>query len=166
MDVLFNRILAKRYSFDLLKATATDSISDVCSTSAVLVSVIVSHFTGFNADGFMAVLVSVVIAVGGIKILKDTFKHLLGEGADETLTKEVAIRIKKFDGVLGVHDLNIHNYGPNSYYASVHVEVDANAPLLESHDMIDQIEKDFAENTNINLVIHFRPDSDRRPRIG
>lgn len=153
----FNGILAKRYSFDLLKATATDSISDVCSTSAVLVSVIVSHFTGFNADGFMAVLVSVVIAVGGIKILKDTFKHLLGEGADETLTKEVAIRIKKFDGVLGVHDLNIHNYGPNSYYASVHVEVDANAPLLESHDMIDQIEKDFAENTNINLVIHLDP---------
>ena len=110
-----------------------------------------------NADGFMAVIVSVVIAVSGIKILKETFKHLLGEGADESLARFVKERIIKFDGVLGVHDLNIHNYGPNSYYANVHVEVDARVPILDSHDIIDQIERDFAENTNIKLVIHMDP---------
>ena len=153
----FNRILGKRYSFGLLKATAVDSISDVCSTAAVLIALIVSHYTGFNADGFMAVIVSVVIAVSGIKILKETFKHLLGEGADESLARFVKERIIKFDGVLGVHDLNIHNYGPNSYYANVHVEVDARVPVLDSHDIIDQIERDFAENTNIKLVIHMDP---------
>lgn len=153
----FNGILGKRYSFGLLKATAVDSISDVCSTAAVLIALIVSHYTGFNADGFMAVIVSVVIAVSGIKILKETFKHLLGEGADESLARFVKERIIKFDGVLGVHDLNIHNYGPNSYYANVHVEVDARVPILDSHDIIDQIERDFAENTNIKLVIHMDP---------
>ena len=153
----FNRILGKRYNFDLLKATSVDSISDVCSTSAVLASVIISHYTGFNADGFMAVIVSVIIAVSGIKILKETFRHLLGEGADESLAHFVKERITRFDGVLGVHDLNIHNYGPNSYYASVHVEVDSRVPVLDSHDMIDQIERDFAENTNIKLVVHMDP---------
>lgn len=153
----FNKILAKRYRFELLNATAIDSISDVCATGAVLIAIIVSHFTGFNADGIMAVIVAVVIAVNGIKILKETLKHLLGEGADEKLAREVVNRIKNFDGVLGVHDLNIHNYGPDFYYASAHVEVDSAVPVLDSHDMIDQIERDFAENTNIKLVIHMDP---------
>lgn len=153
----FNKILAKRYSFELLKATALDSISDVGATSAVLVAVIVSHYTGFNADGIMAVIVATVIAVSGIKILKETFRHLLGEGADEQMANEVVSRIKRFEGVLGVHDINVHNYGPNFYYASCHVEVDSAVPVLESHDMIDQIERDFAQNTNIKLVIHMDP---------
>ena len=153
----FNRILGKRYNMELLKATSTDSISDVCATGVVLVSIVISHYTSFNADGFMTVAVAVVIAVSGVKILKETFRHLLGEGADAKLSREVNERILKFDGVLGVHDLNIHNYGPNSYYASVHVEVDANVPILISHDMIDQIERDFSENTNIKLVIHLDP---------
>lgn len=153
----FNKILAKRYSFELLNATAFDSISDVCATSAVLIALIVSHYTGFNADAILALAVAIVIAVSGIKIFKETLKHLLGEGADEKLVREVVNRIKMFDGVLGVHDINIHNYGPNHYYASAHVEVDSDVPVLESHDMIDQIERDFAENTNIKLVIHLDP---------
>lgn len=153
----FNTILAKRYKFELLKATAVDSISDVCATSAVLVAIVVSHYTGFNADGFMAVAVAIFIAISGIKILKETLRHLMGEGANEQMTNEVVSRIKRFDGVLGVHDLNIHNYGPNLYYASAHVEVDSLVPVLDSHDMIDQIERDFAENTNIRLVIHMDP---------
>lgn len=153
----FNKILAKKYNFELLNATAIDSISDVCATAAVLLAVVVSHYTGFNADSVLAVVVAVVIAVNGIKILKETLKHLLGEGADEKLVCEVIDRIKRFDGVLGVHDINIHNYGPSFYYASAHVEVDSNVPVLDSHDMIDQIERDFAENTNIRLVIHMDP---------
>lgn len=161
----FNTILAKRYKFDLLKAAAIDSISDVCATSAVLIAVVVSHFVGFNADGFMAVAVAVVIAVSGIKILKETLHHLLGEGADEQMTNEVVSRINRFEGVLGVHDLDIHNYGPNFYYASAHVEVDCNVPVVESHDMIDQIERDFAENTNIRLVIHMDPVVTNDPEL-
>ena len=153
----FNRILAKRYNISLLNATAVDSISDVCATSVVFISILISHYTGFNADGFMTIAVAVLIAVSGIKILKETFRHLLGEGADAELLREVTDRIMKFDGVLGIHDLNVHNYGPNSYYASVHVEVDAEVPILVSHDTIDQIERDFAENTNIKMVIHLDP---------
>lgn len=161
----FNKILARRYKFDLLNATAVDSISDVCATSAVLATLLVSHFSGFNTDGFVTVAVSAVIAVGGFKILKETSRHLMGEGADKQLSCEVVSRIKAFDGVLGVHDLNIHNYGPNFYYASCHVEVDSATPVLESHDLIDQIERDFAQNTNIKLVIHMDPIVTNDPEL-
>lgn len=154
---VFNRKLGKRYNSDLLKATAVDSISDVGATGAVLISVIVSHYTGFNLDGIMGVAVAIVIAVAGIKILKGAFNHLLGEAPDKELIESIVERIKKFDGVCGIHDLSVHNYGPNKLYASVHVEVDAEIPVLQSHEMIDQIERDFAENTNITLVIHLDP---------
>ncbi len=153
----FNRKLGRRFGSDLLKATSIDSISDVCATGAVLVSVIISHYAGFNIDGFMGVAVAVVIAVAGIKILRETYNNLIGAAPDGKLVESVVARIKQFSGVLGVHDLNIHNYGPDKYYASVHVEVDSSVSVLESHDMIDQIERDFAENTNITLVIHLDP---------
>lgn len=153
----FNRKLGKTYNSDLLKATAIDSISDVGATTAVLVSVIVSHYAQINLDGVMGLAVAIVIAVAGIKILKGTMGHLLGEAPDKALIKEIEERIKKYNGVYGIHDLNVHNYGPNKLYASVHVEVDASASVIESHDMIDGIERDFAENTNIILVIHMDP---------
>lgn len=154
---VFNRRLAKRYRFDLLSATATDSISDVCATTAVLVAVIVSHFANVNLDGVMGLVVSVVIAVSGIKILKSTVNRLLGEAPSEEMVHSIEARIKNYEGVYGIHDLNLHNYGPNLYYASVHVEVDAAQDVLVSHDLMDRIEQDFKTNTDIVLVTHLDP---------
>lgn len=154
---LFNRKLSKDYNSQLLKATSTDSLSDVCATSAVLVAVIVSNFANINLDGVMGVAVSVVIAIAGIKILKGTINQLLGEAPDDKLIEEINRRIKSFPGVYGIHDLNVHNYGPNKYYASVHVEVDSSKDVLASHDLMDSIERDFAQNTDITLVTHLDP---------
>lgn len=154
---VFNRILAKRYDLDLLKATSTDSISDVLATSAVLAATLISHFMGVNLDGIMGVIVSVIIAVAGIKILKSTINQLLGKALDDAMIRSIEQRIKNFDGVLGIHDLSVHNYGPNEYYASVHVEVDASVDVLTSHELMDSIERDFKENTDIVLVTHFDP---------
>lgn len=154
---VFNKRLGKRYNSDLLKATSIDSISDVCATSAVLLAIIVSNFAGINLDGVMGVAVSVFIAVAGIKILKETINQLLGEAPDEKLIKEIQQRIKKFHGVCGIHDLNVHNYGPDKYYASVHVEVDASVDVMESHELMDKIERDFSQNTDITLVTHLDP---------
>ncbi len=154
---VFNRRLAKRYNMDLLKATATDSISDVCATSAVLIAVLISRFTGVNLDGVMGIAVSAVIAIAGIKIFKSTVDNLLGEAPDENLIRQIEQRIKKFDGVYGIHDLNVHNYGPDKYYASVHVEVDSAVDVMESHELMDKIERDFKENTDIVLVTHLDP---------
>ena len=153
----FNSKLAKTYNAELLKATASDSLSDVFATTAVLVSVVISPFTGFNTDGIMGIVVAVLIAIAGVGILRDTLNHLLGASPTEELIKSIEERIRCFDGVLGIHDLHVHNYGPNKFYASVHVEVDSAVDVMESHDMIDEIERDFANNTDIMLVIHLDP---------
>lgn len=153
----FNSKLAKTYNAELLKATASDSLSDVFATTAVLVSVVISPVTGFNTDGIMGIVVAVLIAIAGVGILRDTLNHLLGASPTEELIKSIEDRIRCFDGVLGIHDLHVHNYGPNKFYASVHVEVDSAVDVMESHDMIDEIERDFANNTDIMLVIHLDP---------
>ena len=155
---LFNKRLAQAYKSDLLNATATDSISDVCATTGVLASVIVTKYTGFvYLDGIVGLAVAVLIGVAGVGILKETMSRLLGEAPDKELIKQIYDRIVSFDGVKGIHDLEVHNYGPSKYYASVHVEVDSAVDVMESHEMIDRIERDFAEHTNITLVIHMDP---------
>lgn len=154
---VFNFRLSKRYRFPLLKATAVDSISDVGATGAVLIALIISHYSGVNLDGFMGLAVAIFVAYAGIKILKGTVNQLIGEAPDKHFTDTIEQRIKSFDGVLGIHDLNVHNYGPNKYYASVHLEVDAKVDVMDSHDLADRIERDFAENTDVTLVTHLDP---------
>lgn len=155
---IFNRKLAKRYSSDLLQATATDSISDVLATSGVLLAVFLTKWTGFlYFDGITTIIVAVLIALAGLGILKNTMNQLLGTAPDKNLTETIYNRIMQYDGVLGIHDLTVHNYGPEKYYASVHVEVDSSVDVMESHEMIDTIERDFAEHTNITLVVHMDP---------
>ena len=155
---LFNNKLGKDYNSELLKATATDSLSDTIATSVVLVSVVVADITGFEyLDGIMGVGVAIMIALAGIRILKETLSLLLGESPNKELIQQIVSRIKKYPGIYGIHDINVHNYGPNKYYASVHCEVDSAVPILESHDIIDQIEREFIEQTDIILVIHLDP---------
>ena len=154
---LFNRKLGKTYNSELLLATSTDAISDVASTTAVLVSLLLAKFLGWQTDGVMGLVVSVLIAIAGIGIFSKTMSSILGEAPDKQLINSIVERIKAYPGVYGIHDLNVHNYGPNKYYATVHVEVDSSVPVLDSHDMIDCIERDFAEHTNILLVIHLDP---------
>ena len=155
---VFNNKLGKTYNSELLKATATDSMSDTIATAVVLVSVIVADWTGFvYLDGIMGIGVAVMIALAGVRILKETLSLLLGESPNKELIQQIVSRIKKYPGIYGIHDLNVHNYGPNKYYASVHCEVDSAVPILESHDLIDQIEREFIEQTDIILVIHLDP---------
>ena len=155
---VFNNKLGKTYKSELLKATATDSLSDTVATAVVLVSVIVADVTGFvYLDGIMGIGVAIMIALAGIRILKETLSLLLGESPNKELILQIVSRIKKYPGIYGLHDLNVHNYGPNKYYASVHCEVDSSVPILDSHDLIDRIEREFLEQTDIILVIHLDP---------
>jgi len=153
----FNRKLGNTIGSTLLKATATDSLSDSIATTVVLISVIVAHYFKIALDGYMGCLVAVVIAIAGINVLKDTMNDLLGKSPEPELIKQIHDRIMSYREVYGVHDLAVHNYGANKYFASVHVEVDADVSVMESHDVIDLIERDFAQNTNVELVIHLDP---------
>jgi divalent metal cation (Fe/Co/Zn/Cd) transporter len=148
---------AKKIDSDILRATAMDSLTDCISTSVVLITFCVGKFSGHNIDGYASVLVALFIAWSGIGILKETFSKLIGQAPDEEMLSEIKGRILAHKEVLGVHDLSVYSYGPNKYFASAHVEVDAKVDVLVSHELVDEIEREFVENTNIILTGHLDP---------
>ncbi len=153
----FNRKLGRIIHSNVLRATAQDSINDVVTTGAVLLSAIVSKLIGFQLDGYVGVLVSLFILYSGIGLVRDTLNPLLGEAPSPELVGEIEAKIKSYEGVEGIHDLMVHDYGPQRRFASVHVEVSAKRDIMESHDLIDNIEREVAAALGIHLVIHMDP---------
>ena len=150
----YNKKLSKTYDSSLLEATALDSISDVCGTTAVLVSTLLSPVLHFNLDGYMGIVVSGIILYGAYGLLRDMINSLIGEAPDPELVHNIVDRIMAHPAILGVHDMMLHNYGPNKIFASAHVEVDSSKDIFETHDHIDNIEREVKENMNIDLVLH------------
>lgn len=153
----YNKKLSKTYDSSLLEATALDSISDVCGTTAVLVSTLLSPVLHFNLDGYMGIVVSGIILYGAYGLLRDMINSLIGEAPDPELVHNIVDRIMAYPAILGVHDMMLHNYGPNKIFASAHVEVDSSKDIFETHDHIDNIEREVKENMNIDLVLHMDP---------
>lgn len=153
----YNKKLSKTYDSSLLEATALDSISDVCGTTAVLVSTLLSPVLHFNLDGYMGIVVSGIIIYGAYGLLRDMINSLIGEAPDPKLVHNIVDRIMAHPAILGVHDMMLHNYGPNKIFASAHVEVDSSKDIFETHDHIDNIEREVKANMNIDLVLHMDP---------
>ena len=156
LSLFYNKLGSKIASSTII-ASSTDSRNDVISTAVVLISLFISRATGFEIDGYVGVLVAIFILYSGYEILKDILNPLLGEMPDEDFVKSIEDKILTYDGILNIHDLVVHNYGPNRYFATVHAEVDAKEDIMKAHDLIDNIERDFARELNINLVIHLDP---------
>jgi len=154
---LFYRKLGRTIDSTALIAASADSRNDILATSSVLVSVIVSRFTGFNLDGYMGVLVAAFILISGVRIVMDTVSPLLGMAPTEELVEKCYRKILGYDSIIGLHDLNVHNYGVGKCFASVHCEVPAEQDIMISHDIIDNIERDFLKDEGIHLVIHLDP---------
>ena len=155
---IFYRKLGKHISSDTLKASAIDSIGDVIATSAVVVGMVLTKYVSFDIDAIIGILVAVYIIIMGIKLVIESSSTLIGKAPDKKFTHEIVEKIKSYEGVLGIHDLVIHSYGANRYFATVHVEVDADVEIMHSHDLMDIIEADFLKD-GINLVIHMDPIS-------
>lgn len=153
----YYRITAKKINSSILKASAIDSLSDCISTSVVIICYFVSLFTGYNIDGYAGILVSLFIGYAAVGVLKEVFSHLIGRAPDEELLKEIKDKVLSFEGVLGVHDLMVYSYGPNKYFASVHIEVDAKVDVLQSHELVDLVEKEFYQETGIIITGHLDP---------
>lgn len=148
---------ARKIDSDILKATAVDSLTDCISTSVVLITLLVGKLGGANIDGYASLLVALFIAWSGIGILRETFSKLIGQAPDEEMVVAIKKRILAYPNVLGVHDLSVYSYGPNKYFASAHIEVDAKVDVLVSHELVDAIERDFVLNTGIMLTGHLDP---------
>lgn len=153
----FNISIGKKINSVALIATGTDSRNDVISTVAVLASILISQVAHLQLDGYMGCGVALFIIWSGIKLIQETASPLLGEAPDEELVNAISEGAKSMEGVLGIHDLVVHSYGPGRTFASIHIEVDANSDLVEVHDLIDNIERDLSESLNIHLVAHLDP---------
>jgi len=155
--MVFNRTIGKKIQSQTLFATAADSRNDVITTSAVLAATLIAYFASINLDGFMGLLVALFILYSGIGIIKDTLDPLVGIGADPELVEVIRKKVMSYPGVLGTHDLMVHDYGPGRKFASVHVEVAAEEDVLHSHELIDTIEREFHKEMDLHLVIHMDP---------
>lgn len=148
-----------------IKATSTDSRNDVITTSAVLASLLINHWTGLQLDGIMGSLVALFIIYSGIKLIIETSSPLLGLAPNAELVDALRDRICTYQGVLGIHDLVVHDYGPGRTFASVHIEVDAKEDFIKSHDMIDDIEHRISLEYKIHLVAHMDPVETHNPLV-
>lgn len=154
---LFNRGLGKRIDSPAVGAVVMDSISDTAATAVSMLALILSKFTALPLDGYLGVVVALFIFYTGIQIVRDTVGSLLGQAPDPKLVKALETEILAFDGVVGVHDLIVHDYGPNRIFASAHAEVPANENVMKSHDTIDLIEREIKKKFHLDIVIHMDP---------
>ena len=163
----FNVQAGKKINSMTLIATGADSRNDVIATSAVLLSLLIGHFFDLQIDGYMGVLVALFIVWSGIGLVRETVSPLLGEAPEPALVREIEETAMRHDGVLGIHDLVVHNYGPGKIFASMHVEVDAAVDITTSHDMVDNIEHEISKKLHISCTVHMDPinlsDPNRAP---
>lgn len=153
----FCRKLGKTIQSAALEATAADSRNDVISTLAVLIAGILSMIWGWKIDGYVGLAVAAFILYSGIGIVKETIDPILGAAPDPELTRMIRDVVLSHEQIYGIHDLIVHDYGPGRRFASVHVEMDSREDPLISHDLIDDIEREFRIKHNIQLVIHYDP---------
>ncbi len=154
---IFNRELGRKIDSKVMMAVFTDSMGDVITTSATILSLIFFRLTGINIDGIIGAGVAIVVMWAGVGIAKDTLEPLIGEAIDPEIYEKVKRYVEKYPGIEGTHDLIIHNYGPNQSMASIHAEVPNDVDIEEAHELIDRIEREAVDELGILLVIHMDP---------
>jgi cation diffusion facilitator family transporter len=159
----FNVSIGKIIDSSTLKATGADSRNDVLATSAVLLSVIACHYSGYHLDGPVGIFVALFIIYSGWGLIRETIAPLLGQAPDPAELEALQIKIESYQGVLGIHDLIVHDYGPGRIFASVHVEVDAAVDIMHSHDMVDNIEREVYKYMGVLLTVHMDPVDTKDP---
>jgi cation diffusion facilitator family transporter len=155
--ISFYKYVGNTIDSSALKASSVDALSDVISSSTVALSLVLSNFFSFPLDGYMGIIVSLIILYAGYNLVKDTLNPLLGMAPDKELVENIQKSVLSYDDISGVHDLMIHNYGPGRIMASIHAEVPCNISIVKIHEIIDKAEKEISKELDIYLVIHMDP---------
>lgn len=153
----YNHRIGKKIDSAAMHATAMDSLSDMCATSVVFIASLVGHYTGFLIDGWCGMLVGVFILYAGISAARDTLNPLLGQPPEEAFVKDIHEIVMSHQGICGIHDLIVHDYGPGRQMISLHVEVPAEGDILVIHDEIDCVENELKEKLGCEATIHMDP---------
>lgn len=154
---MFNKKLGKKINSKVMQATAADSTGDVLVTSATILSLVVGSLTGLRIDGYMGVVVSIFVLLAGFRIAKDTLEPLLGEAVNREVYESITQKIESYEGIVGSHDLIVHNYGPSNSMATIHAEVPNTMDIEVAHELVDRIERETLRDMNLFLVIHMDP---------
>lgn len=154
---LFYRKVGRMIKSESVEATSKDSRNDVIATSVVLLGAVITMLTGVNLDGYMGAAVALFIVFSGVQLTISTADPLLGQAPEGELVQTITEKMLSYPGIIGIHDLAVHNYGVGRCFASAHCEVDAKNDILVSHDLIDNIERDFSRDLGIHMVIHLDP---------
>ena len=161
----FNRNLSLRIHSETLRATSANSRNDVITTLSVLIAALISRFTGFDLDGYIGAAVALFILYSGYGLVKSTIDPLLGKAPDQSFIDHIEQKVLSYEGVLGTHDLMVHDYGPGRQFASIHVEISADIDALKGHELIDRIEQDFKKE-GLSVVIHYDPICNSDSELG
>lgn len=162
---VFNRKLGKRIDSKVMLATAADSMGDVITTGATVLSILICTFTSINVDAVAGIVVSVIVMWAGFSIAKETLEPLIGQSVPKELYQQITEAVEAYDGILGTHDLIVHNYGPNHSMASIHAEVPNDVDIEVSHEIIDRIEREVSKKLKLFLVIHMDPVETRDQEV-
>lgn len=154
---IFYFVKSKELNSSALNASAFDSFFDCLITAAVLVSLLIENFTGLNVDAYCSLAVSIVIIVSGINILRHTIGQLLGGEVDKKLIDKIKEIVLESEYIIGLHELNVHEYGPEKLFASLHCELDGELSMKQAHAIIDEVEELVKQKTGVNIVIHCDP---------
>ena len=154
---LFYRKVGRMIKSESVEATSKDSRNDVIATSVVLLGAVITMLTGVNLDGYMGAAVALFFVFSGVQLTISTADPLLGQAPEGELVQTITEKMLSYPGIIGMHDLAVHNYGVGRCFASAHCEVDAKNDILVSHDLIDNIERDFSRDLGIHMVIHLDP---------
>lgn len=153
----FNKTIGVRINSSALKASSFDALGDVITSSVVAFSLLLSLWTSFPLDGYIGIIVALLILYNGFKLVKETLNPLLGEAPDPELAAAIKESLMSYEYISGVHDLIIHNYGPGRCIASIHAEVPSDINIVKIHNIIDEAEREISTKLNIVLVIHMDP---------
>lgn len=161
----FNRRLGRAISSETLEATAVDSRNDVIATAAVLASAVISQVTDVNLDGWAGLAVGGFILWSGVELVREAVSPLLGKVPDLEYVEHIRRKILSYPGVLGTHDLMVHDYGPGRQFASAHVEMAGEGDPFEQHDLLDNIEQDFKDEEGLVMTLHYDPIVTNDPQV-
>ncbi|WP_294389412.1 cation diffusion facilitator family transporter [uncultured Clostridium sp.] len=153
----FNKSIGNKINSSTLKATATDAMGDVFTSTTVVISFLISKFTTLPIDGYIGIIVALAIVYSGFSLIKETLSPLLGEPPDPVLVSNITDMVMSYENITGIHDLIVHNYGPGRIMASIHAEIPSNIDIMEIHHIIDTAEREISKKLNIYLVIHMDP---------
>lgn len=153
----FNKDLGEKINSQSLKATATDALGDVMTTSVVVVSIIIGRFTSLPVDGIIGIVVSLLIMYNGYNLVKETISPLIGEAPEQELIDSIYKDVYSYKYIKGAHDLIVHTYGAGRTMATIDVEFPAEVGVIAIHEIIDKMERDLGEKYNLTLVIHMDP---------